>query len=232
MAPHGRAATSRRTRRSRRRDHESAPRSSLVLARAPSTERKPPTMTRRLRAAHPLFIAALFLALALPPAAMAVRDPGGGSPSVGVHAERPAGLGRQHLCVGVAGVLGLARSAAHVRVDVSNADAGCSSSSFVVNVSAPSGFAVSTPTSTITSTRGLPATAGICHVARDRSRGDYPLTATVERVGTRARPRRATTRSTPRTPLRRSCTGRTRRTEPCSAGAPPMSGSHRAMTTQ
>ncbi len=70
-------------------------------------------------------------------------------------------------------------------IDVFNNDVGCSSSTFDVTFSAPEGFTVSMPSSTITlksATVGLvwayvtsPVTA---------ADGTYPLTATVERAGT------------------------------------------------
>jgi Bacterial Ig domain len=70
-------------------------------------------------------------------------------------------------------------------IQVRNYDVGCSSSSFVVSMSAPSGFSVSIPTSTVSLKASSSAylwayvtsPAGIAD-------GDYPLTATVQRVGT------------------------------------------------
>src|SRR5439155_4121740 len=49
-----------------------------------------------------------------------------------------------------AGSWGLPGQQLTYAIDVRNRDVGCGSSSFVVNVSAPSGFSVSVPTSTIT----------------------------------------------------------------------------------
>jgi NPCBM-associated, NEW3 domain of alpha-galactosidase len=142
-------------------------------------------MTRRLRAAHPLFIAALLLALTLPPAAMAVRDPGGGSPASGCAQNAPRVSVGNTFAWASPGSWGFPGQQLTYSVGVSNADSGCSSSSFVLKVSAPSGFLVSTPTSTITVNSGStgylrvyvtsPATA---------ADGDYPLTVTVERAGT------------------------------------------------
>jgi Bacterial Ig domain len=69
-------------------------------------------------------------------------------------------------------------------IDVINYDAGCGSSSFVVSVSAPSGFSVSFPSSTITLKSGssgyLWANVTSPSAATD---GDYPLTITVQRAG-------------------------------------------------
>jgi hypothetical protein len=69
-------------------------------------------------------------------------------------------------------------------IDVINNDVGCGSSSFAVTVSAPSGFSVSMPSSTITlnsaSTGYVWAYVTSPATAAD---GDYPLTATVERAG-------------------------------------------------
>ena len=69
-------------------------------------------------------------------------------------------------------------------IDVGNTDVGCSSSSFVVTVSAPSGFSVSAPTSTVTlrsSAMGslrtnVTSPGGIAD-------GNYPITVTVTRAG-------------------------------------------------
>ena len=70
-------------------------------------------------------------------------------------------------------------------IDVFNDDVGCGSSSFVVSMSAPGGFSVSMPTSTITlssaSTGYVWAYVTSLATAAD---GDYPITATVARDGT------------------------------------------------
>jgi hypothetical protein len=69
-------------------------------------------------------------------------------------------------------------------INVFNYDVGCGSSSFVVNMSAPNGFFVSMPTSTITlksaSTGYVWAYVTSPATAAD---GNYPLTVTVERAG-------------------------------------------------
>jgi hypothetical protein len=69
-------------------------------------------------------------------------------------------------------------------INVFNDDVGCGSSSFVLKMTAPSGFAISMPTTTITlgsSSSGylwayVTSPSGVAD-------GDYPLTATVERAG-------------------------------------------------
>jgi hypothetical protein len=74
-------------------------------------------------------------------------------------------------------------------INVFNNDVGCGSSSFVVSVSAPSGFSVSMPTSTITlnsaSTGYVWAYVTSPTTAAD---GDYPLNVTVTRAGTSSPP--------------------------------------------
>ncbi len=72
-------------------------------------------------------------------------------------------------------------------IGVTNNDMGCASSSFVVTLTAPTGFAVSMPSSTITvksaSTAYLSAYVTSPATATD---GTYPLTATVGRAGSSA----------------------------------------------
>jgi hypothetical protein len=70
-------------------------------------------------------------------------------------------------------------------IDVFNNDVGCGSSSFVVSTSAPSGFAVSMPSSTITLNS---ASTGYlwAYVTSPTSAagGDYPLSVAITRAGT------------------------------------------------
>lgn len=72
-------------------------------------------------------------------------------------------------------------------IAVRNYDVGCASSSFVVSLSAPAGFTVSLPTTTITlksySTGYLTAYVTSPATIAD---GNYPLTATVQRTGASA----------------------------------------------
>jgi hypothetical protein len=74
-------------------------------------------------------------------------------------------------------------------IKVINDDVGCGSSSFAVSVSAPSGFSVSIPASTITlnsaSSRYVSAYVTSPTTAAD---GDYRLTVTAERTGTSSAP--------------------------------------------
>jgi hypothetical protein len=69
-------------------------------------------------------------------------------------------------------------------IDVFNNDVGCGSSSFVISFSAPDGFSVSMPSTTITLNS---ASSGYVWASvtspTTASDGDYPLTATVERAG-------------------------------------------------
>jgi hypothetical protein len=125
------------------------------------------------------------LALALAPAAAAVRDPGGSSAGSGCAQSAPKVTIDNTFAWASPGSWGLPGQQLKYAVHVSNRDSGCSASSFTVRMSAPSGFAVSLPTSTVTLSSGSsvyvwayvtsPATA---------ADGDYPLTATVERAGT------------------------------------------------
>ena len=70
-------------------------------------------------------------------------------------------------------------------VKVVNYDVGCSASSFVVSLSAPDGFTVSLPTSTVS--LGASQTASLWAYVTSpgaAADGSYPLTATVVRAGT------------------------------------------------
>ena len=70
-------------------------------------------------------------------------------------------------------------------IKVTNNDVGCSSSTFVVNVSAPNGFSVSLPTNTIS--LKAPSAGYLSAYVTSPSAladGDNPLTLTVERAGT------------------------------------------------
>jgi Bacterial Ig domain len=69
-------------------------------------------------------------------------------------------------------------------VQVMNNDRSCSSSSFVINVSAPGGFSVSIPTNSIT--LGSSSSAYVWAYVTSptwAANGDYPLIATVQRAG-------------------------------------------------
>jgi uncharacterized membrane protein len=85
---------------------------------------------------------------------------------------------------GSTGSWGLPGQQLKYMIKVVNNDLGCSPSSFVIGLSAPSGFSVSIPTNTIslkpTTSGYLSAYVTSPSVIAD---GDYPLTATVTRAG-------------------------------------------------
>jgi NPCBM-associated, NEW3 domain of alpha-galactosidase/Bacterial Ig domain len=85
------------------------------------------------------------------------------------------------------GSFGLPGQQLNYRFDVTNYDVACGSSSFGVSISAPSGFSVSTPTSTISLASGGSGslTASVTSPAGIAD-GDYPLVVTVTRAGTSA----------------------------------------------
>lgn len=157
---------------------------------------------RRIAHAAPLLALALALALLASPAfgakrvsprpgptAMAKLAKGHSGPS-----QRRGGGGCTQATPGVAvdntwdwgqwGSWGVAGQERMYSVQVMNNDVGCGSSNFVVNLSAPSGFAVSMPTSSFSlnsaSSRYLSAYVTSPTWATG---GDYALTATVERAG-------------------------------------------------
>jgi hypothetical protein len=141
-------------------------------------------MTRRI--AHAAQIAALVLALALVPAALARGGNGGSTGSTsGCTQSAPRASVDNTWAWGTPGSWGLPGQQLKYAIDVFNNDVGCGSSSFVVKMSAPSGFSVSMPSSTITlnsaSTGYVWANVTSPVTASD---GDYPLTVTVERAGT------------------------------------------------
>ena len=69
-------------------------------------------------------------------------------------------------------------------IGVSNKDVGCGSSTFAVTFSAPSGFAVSMPSSTITLNSGSSGYVWGYDISPGTAAdGDYPLTTTVLRAG-------------------------------------------------
>jgi hypothetical protein len=72
-------------------------------------------------------------------------------------------------------------------INVTNYDSGCGSSTFNVNVTAPSGFSVSPPMNTITLSSGSISSV-VAYVTSPSAiaDGNYPLTVTVGRAGTSA----------------------------------------------
>jgi Big-like domain-containing protein len=125
------------------------------------------------------------LALALIPTALAGKPGGGGGGGKGSCTHKTPGLVVDNTWQwGSPGSFGLPGQQLKYAIDVINYDAGCGSSSFVVTVSAPSGFSVSFPTSTITLRS---AASGYLWANVTSPSGstdsDYPLTVTVQRAG-------------------------------------------------
>jgi hypothetical protein len=143
-------------------------------------------MTRKTPAVRIACSAAfLVLALALVPVAFGKGKPGGSggggtctqaAPSVSI--DNTYGWAQW-------GSWGIPGQRLTYAINVRNYDVGCGSSTFTVNVSAPGGFSVSIPTSTITlkssSSAYLSANVASPSVIAN---GDYPLTVTVQRSGT------------------------------------------------
>jgi len=128
-------------------------------------------------------IALVVLAIGFVPAAVAGKRPHGGGGTTGSCTQSAPGVAVQNTYGwGQWGSWGLPGQQLGYFVQVINNDVGCSSSSFTLSVSAPSGFSVSTPTSTISLASGAsgylwayvtsPSTA---------TNGDYPLTMTAVR---------------------------------------------------
>jgi Bacterial Ig domain len=145
--------------------------------------RKAPSLGTALTAA----IAAL--ALVFVPAALAGKGGGGhggGTPGGGGNCTRnaPAISVENNWEWGATGSWGLPGQQLTYSVRVTNNDVGCSSSSFVIGLAAPDGFAVSVPTKSINLAS---STAGhlLAYVtsASGTADGDYALTLTVQRSG-------------------------------------------------
>ena len=139
--------------------------------------------TRSIRIVFATVAGALALvALSITPAALAKGKPGGGGSTCTLNA--PGLSVDNNYAWATSGSWGLPGQQLTYAIQVRNYDVGCGSSSFVVGVSASSGFSVSIPTNTISlkaSSSGYvwayvtsPATA---------ADGNYPLTAVVERAG-------------------------------------------------
>ncbi len=137
-------------------------------------------MTRK-PAASVILAVLTALTLALVPAAAAGNGGGGRSSCT---QKTPAVIVDNNWAWGSAGSYGMAGQQLTYAIDVINYDVGCRSSSFVVSVSASSGFSISLPTSTISlksaSSGYLWAYMTSPSVIAD---GDYPLTVTVQRGG-------------------------------------------------
>ena len=141
-------------------------------------------MNRRI--AHAAQIVALVLALALVPAALAGKGGNGGSTgsTSGCTQSAPRASIDNTWAWGTPGSWGLPGQQLKYAIDVFNNDVGCGSSSFVVKMSAPSGFSVSMPSSTITLSSASSAYvwAYVTSPAAAAD-GNYPLTASVQRAG-------------------------------------------------
>jgi len=150
-------------------------------------------VTRKTPAVRIAFAAAfLVLALALVPAALAGKPGGGGGGGKGGGGTGGTSCTRNAPGVTVAntwqwgttGSWGLAGQQLTYAISVINADVGCSSSSFLVTLSAPSGFSVSIPTNSIALNSGASGYVWATVTSPVPSAdGNYPLTATVTRVG-------------------------------------------------
>jgi Bacterial Ig domain len=127
---------------------------------------------------------ALTIALALVPSALAGKGGPKGGGGGSCTAKNPGVVVDNNWQWGSPGSFGLPGQQLTYAIDVINYDAGCGSSTFAVSVSAPSGFSVSVPTSTITLRSGssgyLWAYVASPSGATD---GDYPITVTVQRTG-------------------------------------------------
>jgi len=138
------------------------------------------------RIALSVFLAIVLLSLA--PVATATPPSGhGGGGKVSCTQKTPGVVVDNTWAWGTPGSWGLPGQTLKYAIDVINYDAGCGSSTFAVSLSAPSGFSVSMPTSTIalrSASSGyiwanVTSPAGIAN-------GDYPLTVTVQRSGASA----------------------------------------------
>src|SRR5215831_20690204 len=146
---------------------------------------------RRLPAARIVLVGVL-LALTLVPGALANRGPNGHT----FAARRPTsgGGGCTPNAPGVApqntygwgqfGSWGLPGQRLGYQVRVDDLDVGCGSATFSFSVSAPSGFTVEVPTSSVTLRSGTSAYLWAYVTSPSTSAdGDYPLTVTVTRSG-------------------------------------------------
>jgi hypothetical protein len=130
-----------------------------------------------------LIVLGLIAVLALA-ATAAGAAPKGGATSAGCAVSAPRASIDNTYAWAAPGSWGTPGQKLTYAIDVLNNDVGCGSSSFVVTFSAPDGFSVSMPSSTITlnsaSTGYVWADVTSPTTAAD---GNYPLTATVDRAG-------------------------------------------------
>jgi hypothetical protein len=153
---------------------------------------KPPFRIALIAVLAGLLLAFAPVATAAPPSG---GHGGGGTGGKGTCTQKAPGVVVDNTWAwGAPGSWGLPGQTVAYAIDVINYDAGCSSSTFTVSVSAPSGFSVSAPTSTITlksASSGyiwtnVTSPAGI-------GDGDYPVTVTVQRSGATGSSASATT---------------------------------------
>jgi hypothetical protein len=145
---------------------------------------------RKPTPASAVFAGVVFvLALALVPAAFAGKGGGGGHGGGGgggtsCTQNAPGIVVQNNYGWSQWGSWGLPGQQLGYFIQVINYDVGCSSSTFTISLSAPSGFSVSIPTSTIGLASGKSGYLW-AYVTSPSSTadGDYPLTATVVRSG-------------------------------------------------
>jgi len=144
--------------------------------------------------------AALVVALALVPAAVAGTAGGAGKPGRGGATSpgaAPSGCTQSAPRASIdntwawasPGSWGFPTQQLRYAIDVFNNDVGCGSSTFVVNFSAPSGFSVSMPSTTITLSSASSGYAWAYVTSPSTAAdGDYPLSVSVQRVGSSSAP--------------------------------------------
>ena len=126
------------------------------------------------------------LALALVSSAVAATGGSNGKPGGGNSCTRkmPAVSIDNSWAWAAPGSYGMPGQQLTYAIDVIDYDVGCRSSSFVVGVSAPNGFSVSLPTSTISLRSGSSGYLWAYVTSPSViANGDYPLTVTVRRAG-------------------------------------------------
>jgi Bacterial Ig domain len=142
----------------------------------------------RLKPASVTVAVVIALTLALSSAAVAASGSSNGKPGGGggktCTRKAPAVVVDNTWAWASPGSYGLPGQQLTYAIHVVNYDAGCGSSSFLVTVSAPSGFSVSFPTNTISLRSGSSGYLW-AHVTSPSAiaNGDYPLTVTVQRAG-------------------------------------------------
>jgi len=139
-------------------------------------------MTRRI--AHAASFVAVVLALALVPAAIAAKGGhGGGGGGTSCTQNAPTVAVQNNWQWGNSGSWGLPGQQIAYMILLDNTDSGCGSSTFTLNVTAPSGFSVSVPTSTVSLGSGsyaylwayVTSPVGVAD-------GDYTLTVSAART--------------------------------------------------